>query len=365
MGKKYNRIIIVGNGYDLALKLPTSYCDFIAWHLKEAAKISLNRPYVDDPLFKIKYTHFGNKEQIVSILNSEKDFIRFLEIFNRHFKLEYQSEFFELLMQQVSDKNWVDIENLYFNLIIQKIKVIQKAEPLNRNYEVIEQLNSQLDFIKIRLQDYLNFVQSNFGISPIDSPMNSMHSEFNEKLFREQAYIVHKVVDSELNHPSKVIFLNFNYTNYLSQIVYSRWRDNHIIQIHGELNHSKNQIIFGYGDDSHPIYEILENEPSDEPLKQIKSFYYPKTNNYHTILDSMSELPFEVFIVGHSCGLSDRTLLKTIFEHDNCVGIKIYHRGNEHDHFLKNIAISRHFKDKSKLRNKILPFDQDAVIPQS
>ena len=39
MGKKYNRIIIVGNGYDLALKLPTSYCDFIAWHLKEAAKI--------------------------------------------------------------------------------------------------------------------------------------------------------------------------------------------------------------------------------------------------------------------------------------------------------------------------------------
>jgi hypothetical protein len=365
MGKKYNRIIIVGNGYDLALKLPTSYCDFIAWHLKEAAKISLNRTYSDDPLFKIKYTPFGNKEQIVSILNSEKDFIRFLEIFNRYFKLEHKSEFFELLMQQVIDKKWVDIENLYFNLIIQKIKVIQKVEPLKRNYEVIEQLNSQLYFIKTRLHDYLNFVQSNFGISPIDSPMHSIHSEFNEKLLREQAYIVHKVDYSELDHPSKVIFLNFNYTNYLSQIVYSRWRDNHIIQIHGELNHSKNQIIFGYGDDTHPMYEILENEPSDEPLKQIKSFYYPKTNNYHTILDSMSELPFEVFIVGHSCGLSDRTLLKTIFEHDNCVGIKIYHRGSEHDHFLKNIAISRHFKDKAKLRDKILPFDQHAVIPQS
>jgi hypothetical protein len=82
-------------------------------------------------------------------------------------------------------------------------------------------------------------------------------------------------------------------------------------------------------------------------------------------LDSLSELPFEVFIVGHSCGLSDRTLLKTIFEHDNCIGIKIYHRGNEYDHFQKNIAISRHFTDKAKLRDKILPFDQHAAIPQS
>ena len=141
------------------------------------------RPYSDGPLFKIKYTPFGNKEQIVSILNSEK----ILEIFNHYFKLEYKSEFFELLMQQVIDKKWVDIENLYFNLIIQKIKVIQKAEPLKRNYEGIEQLNSQLDFIKTRLHDYLNFVQSNFGISPIDSLMHSIHSEFNEKLLREQA----------------------------------------------------------------------------------------------------------------------------------------------------------------------------------
>jgi hypothetical protein len=171
MRKQYNRIIIVGNGYDLALKLPTSYNNFIAWHLKEAAITSMDRTYKDDPLFKIKYTPFGNKEQIVSILNSEKDFIRFSEILNRYFKLEHKSEFFELLMEQVSDKKWVDIENLYFNLIIQKIKVIQKTEPLKRNYEGIEQLNNQLDFIKTRLYDYLNFVQTNFGISPIDSPM--------------------------------------------------------------------------------------------------------------------------------------------------------------------------------------------------
>lgn len=45
------------------------------------------------------------------------------------------------------------------------------------------------------------------------------------------------------------------------------------------------------------MYEILENELSDEPLKQIKSFYYPKTNNYQTILDSMSELPLKFLLL--------------------------------------------------------------------
>jgi hypothetical protein len=29
--------------------------------------------------------------------------------------------------------------------------------------------------------------------------------------------------------------------------------------------------------------------------------------------------------MGHSCGISDRTLLNTIFEHDNCKSIKIYY----------------------------------------
>jgi hypothetical protein len=33
---------------------------------------------------------------------------------------------------------------------------------------------------------------------------------------------------------------------------------------------------------------------------------------------------FQVLIMGHSCGLSDRTLLNIVFEHNNCRSIKVF-----------------------------------------
>lgn len=360
----YNRIIIIGNGYDRALNLPTSYNHFLLDYLRQAVISSMQRPYDQDPMFKIAHTPYGNKVQIQEMYEGINDLSRFLEIYSRNFKFEYKTEFFELLLVHVIDKNWVDIENLYFNLLIRKLSSIQKSEPLNRKYDSIEQLNQQMDFLKKKLEEYLMKVQSTYKISPFDSPMQSIHSEFNEKLFGVPAFKLHNRLDSEIANPEKVLFLNFNYTNYLKQIINSRWKGNYVIDIHGELSNSKNQIIFGYGDDTHPKYESLENEQSDEPLKQIKSFHYSKNDNYHSMLGFLDEKPFEVFIVGHSCGLSDRTLLKTIFEHQKCLGIKIYHRGNEQEHFLKNIAISRHFEDKTKLRSRILPYDDHAIIPQ-
>ena len=63
--------------------------------------------------------------------------------------------------------------------------------------------------------------------------------------------------------------------------------------------------------------------------------------------------------MGHSCGLSDRTLLNTLFEHENCLSIKVFyheydrinHKDN-YDDITKNI--SRNFKDKSKMRAKVV-----------
>jgi hypothetical protein len=97
----------------------------------------------------------------------------------------------------------------------------------------------------------------------------------------------------------------------------------------------------------------------------IKSFQYPKTDNYHKLLSFIEANDFEVFVVGHSCGLSDRTLLKTIFEHDKCLCIKTFHYKGEEEDFYKRIEISRHFSDKQKMRLRLLPFDQNATIPQN
>ena len=79
--------------------------------------------------------------------------------------------------------------------------------------------------------------------------------------------------------------------------------------------------------------------------------------------------PYIVYIVGHSCGLSDRVLLNEIFEHKNCEKIEIFYyvRKDGNDNF-KEITqeISRHFKPQNKnmMRRKVGNKDINNIIPQ-
>ena len=74
-------------------------------------------------------------------------------------------------------------------------------------------------------------------------------------------------------------------------------------------------------------------------------------------MNFINEKEYDVMVVGHSLGVSDRVLLKTLFEDDNCKLITLFHRG-EDSHFRKRIAASRHFDDKLKMRGKIKPYDE-------
>src|SRR5690606_18117762 len=91
-----------------------------------------------------------------------------------------------------------------------------------------------------------------------------------------------------------------------------------------------NPIIFGFGDEYDKSYGEFENFKNKELFRHIKSFGYFKTSNYHDLIRFLGEGDFQVYILGHSCGLSDRTMLKQVFENENCKSIKIfYHQLND------------------------------------
>ena len=61
--------------------------------------------------------------------------------------------------------------------------------------------------------------------------------------------------------------------------------------------------------------------------------------------------------MGHSCGNSDRTLLNTLFEHDNCLSIKVFYyqidkKTNDYADKIKNI--SRNFNNKPNMRDIVV-----------
>ncbi len=75
--------------------------------------------------------------------------------------------------------------------------------------------------------------------------------------------------------------------------------------------------------------------------------------------------------MGHSCGLSDRTLLNTIFEHKNCRSIKVFYYdyeevGIKKDKYTEIVQnISRHFDDKKAKREKIVNKTLCKPLPQN
>ena len=80
-------------------------------------------------------------------------------------------------------------------------------------------------------------------------------------------------------------------------------------------------------------------------------------DNYRRLLSFVDSAPYQIYIMGHSCGNSDRTLLNTLFEHRNCVSIKPYYHLKEDgtDNYIEIIQnISRNFNDMQLMRDRVV-----------
>ena len=90
----------------------------------------------------------------------------------------------------------------------------------------------------------------------------------------------------------------------------------------------------------------------------MKQPHYSESDNYRRMLAFVESAPYQVYIMGHSCGNSDRTLLNTLFEHPNCVSIKPFYyveKESGKDNYLDVVQnISRNFTDAKKMRDRVV-----------
>lgn len=154
----------------------------------------------------------------------------------------------------------------------------------------------------------------------------------------------------------QILFLNFNGTC-IEPTVYLEKFGIRGQPIHGELGNDKNPIIFGYGDELDDDYKEISKLNDNDYLKNIKSIRYLETDNYRKLLSFIDSAPFQIYIMGHSCGNSDRTLLNTLFEHKNCVSIKpfYYEKPDGTDNYIEIIQnISRNFNNMQLMRDRVV-----------
>lgn len=362
-----NQLIIIGNGFDLAHGLKTSYNDFILDYFKEIfleyfekKRNSILNIY-EDKLFSIFI-----EDSLINKVESEikeVDWVGDIKTIvdkNKELRIRGLTAFSTKLFNSID--SWVDIENIYY----QELKRYLRNEPNSSrggkdNRPVLfKKLNEQIHFLKVKLQEYLNKQYKK----------NKILHKIPSKFFLENIY---KKMNSDFSRDANLYFLNFNYTHTTDRYYNNNSLSTSMIQInhiHGELYKDNNPIIFGFGDEKDKAYQEIEDLDINEAFKFIKSFGYFHAPNYKKLLAYIDSGKFDVSIMGHSCGLSDRTMLSTIFEHKYCNSIRIcyYRKQSEHDdrkdYIEKTYNISRLFDDKAEFRKRILDFNESDRIPQ-
>lgn len=377
-----NRLVIIGNGFDMAHGLKTSYVDFINWYWEQRlhALLTESTPVSKDCLCELRikntnecsswfnffYMHsyrqpltgewkYPPTEIVEGIKENTEDFAVVCSIF------------FDAILKSIETKGWVDIENDYY----QQLKQCFDKQDCDLT---VSDLNNQLRFLQDKLVEYLGTIdeircRKDIHDSIIDffNPAD-FSTEGRNKAIDNIGLDINDIEEVQYNVeernkliPKHIMLLSFNYTG--TARMYGNFNLSHNY-IHGELSKPAN-IIFGYGDELDKSYQDILDKNDNELLRNVKSVKYLETRRYREMLEFIQSAPFQVYIMGHSCGNSDRTLLNTVFEHENCVSIKpFYHKWDDgSDNYLELVQnISRNFTDMKLFRDRVVNKEQCLTI---
>jgi len=395
-----NRIVLIGNGFDLAHHLRTKYEHFIDWYWDYRVNGFVNNHTNKSTdclctfeclLQETWYSYYFYLPKIFQKLTG-KEVVQSIRKDPYRYKVTYSS-FFENICKSIETKGWVDIENEYYRLLTEYALT-------NSNAEYLKGLNEQLNYLKDLLTKYLGFIDkqevninesikskiyapiklddiSVAGKSILKENVDSWVGQndivvrdkirrygLNEEGFDEAItyfrdnYKAGKVLFTDVPRqyllPDAVMLLNFNYTH--TAQLYHNADLGFINYIHGKID-APQSAIFGYGDELDDDYKRLQKLNDNECLCNVKTIKYQESDNYRKLLSFAESAPYQVCIMGHSCGNSDRTLLNTLFEHKNCISIKPYFYIKEDgtDNYLELIQnISRNFTDMKLMRDRVV-----------
>lgn len=393
-----NRLIIIGNGFDLAHGLKTGYCDFISNYWSKVKSSFYSDEFIEfkqnnslglafDNCTSLKHLIEKIKSDGFEIRNDNQNSISFTD----GFSIEFKNKFFKVINDRHQITNWVDIEMEYYELvksILGMKQALSRREGRRFQLNAITELNRNIQAVTDLFEKYLQEKVSRYtyqrkfpdmleilgnkviGLTNSDYVKTEFAKKYRKQMFPPNGEPVISL-GSGTKKFDETYVLNFNYTNTVNNYFTN---DAVVINIHGELGFPQNnKIILGFGDEKDKFYAELEDLNENEYLRFMKSFHYVQNDNHKRLIDFIESGLFQVQLMGHSCGLSDRTLLNAIFENPNCISIKSffyqYNQKNEYgeeDNFLElNKNISRHFSDKKVMRDKIVNKNYCQPLPQN
>lgn len=318
-----NNLIIIGNGFDLAHGMETSYLDFMKYlvnsHCKDRSICS--------GLFDLS-EDIDCYEALIEVLKSKST-----DIFGQKIDIPgIKAKFIRALLDDFSLNNWSDIESRYFEFL----KTVGNQ---GYRYRDVKSLNLDFGLLKGHLRDYLLTQQlTGESLRPYESLFSSLSNY-------------------------KSIILTFNYTNTIERLYSESTAGAEIIHMHGELNSDQNPIIFGFAADDEDIAPLVDKD-DNEYLRNIKRHEYKRSNNEDVLRKYLKEnKDIRVTILGHSCGISDKLILEQILNHGNIHSIRFLYYLNHESYFNSQINAYRIMRNNDNYA-KIVNFQDCCKMPQ-
>jgi hypothetical protein len=349
-----NRIVIVGNGFDIAMGCKTGTEDFLLWMFKRELQKMFERSDFQSSIFKsMKENKVFSNRFLNDEMNMCEELFSLLEILKR-LEIKGTNQFISNLIFYAKDRKWFSLEQIYFRELKNAIQPLSGKKPSDN----VSQLNEMMTIITKELEVYLSRIQNK----------HEYKLSHDQRKFFNQFFQNRKDLDVPVKFEGEVLFLNFNYTNILENCLFRASQNSEfsLIHIHGKVENKdgNNPILVGYGNDlSEEFKDIEKFNELDLTMQFVKPFHYSRNRSFTDLLNFMDLGDFEVFIVGHSCAMTDHTLFRHLLESSNCNKVKLFHRGNYDDFFKRNAQIGRHFMDKMKRVKLIMEYDKNDFIP--
>ena len=345
------KILLIGNGFDLAHGLPTSYSYFLDFcdkvekifnfqsgiNEKDYKTNELNDWNIDDSIKSKLYEWDKNTNN-----NLNKLFIEIYDNIKNNIWINYFLEKREQL-----GKNWIDFESEISNVVqafecvrdyTERGKVIPRSGIEGKKVEEVE------TFIDIfEGNGSRKFLITYMNLDTFNKYVKKMILDLDSLIRVLEIYIsgfINKIEGLQKNDDIKDInsdcVLSFNYSNTYERI-YGQSNKIEYDYIHGKADITNNvntcHLVLG-------IDEYLEERDRDNKLEFLpfKKFYqriFKSTDSsYMEWVDEIrqnSEYPYELYIFGHSLDKTDKDVLELLICNDNVQTKIYYHRKSNND----------------------------------
>ena len=345
VGKK---ILLIGNGFDLAHGLPTSYKDFLDFC--KMVRELYTYPIIDNEYNQKKLIDWNTDKTIKSkllecyenrkncfedkITTQCKELDELYDCIKENVWINYFLE-----REKYIGENWIDFESEISN-VVQAIETLKSY--IERDEDVLKIKDTKQQTISYFLKIAKKSLQDVFNLKRIDSFIEDISIELDKLIRSLEIYICEFVNEIDIikeNDDIKTItpdyVLSFNYSNTYERI-YGQSKEVTYDYIHGKADIKNNvdtcNLVLG-------IDEYLEDDKNDKlEFIAFKKFYqriYKSTDStYMKWVEQIKKYPevnHNLFIFGHSLDKTDRDILKLLICNDNVTTKIYYYRKNKND----------------------------------